>query len=175
MVQLPISATATSTVQKNNATSGVSTSLVECRCTWLECIDDLTSGSRSGRHSDQAYKDSHLGCQDRHTHAHLYTHSTQLHLHKPTVMLMRTSLFPCINRMSWPWSIGPHFPLVILSWHLFPRLSLLSLPLYHCPTGRVKSTAPEESDLVTPKQKAGRRPRKVIVFSSDEEEEGEMT
>lgn len=37
--------------------------------------------------------------------------------------------------------------------------------------GRVKSTAPEESDLVTPKQKAGRRPRKVIVFSSDEEEE----
>ncbi|XP_062395183.1 condensin complex subunit 1 [Sardina pilchardus] len=37
--------------------------------------------------------------------------------------------------------------------------------------GRVKSTVPEESDLVTPKQKAGRRPRKVIVFSSDEEEE----
>ncbi|XP_041964027.1 condensin complex subunit 1 [Alosa sapidissima] len=37
--------------------------------------------------------------------------------------------------------------------------------------GRVKSAVPEESDLVTPKQKAGRRPQKVIVFSSDEEEE----
>lgn len=37
--------------------------------------------------------------------------------------------------------------------------------------GRAKSNIAEESDLVTPKQKAGRKPRKVVVFSSDEEEE----
>ena len=70
--------------------------------------------------------------------------------------------------------IFPHFPQAFAMRSVCFYHSPFLYP-YHCLTGRVKSTIPEESDLVTPKQKTGRRPRKVIVFSSDEEEEGEMT
>lgn len=89
-------------------------------------------------------------------------------------LILQTSFYDSISLCPSP------IPALFYSLHRYPPsthplplfLSITSLVCYHCPAGRVKSTIAEESDLVTPKQRGGRRAQKVIVFSSDEEEEG---